>query len=733
MLTVDHVSPGCARTFWPWEINHLGRTPRVTAVKSTPPPYPTAERLALVEEIHGFTVADPYRWLEGSEDLSTNAFHRAQEQLTTDALARLRDRDRLASRLRELVDVGSVSAPAWRAGRQFFTRRAPGQEHAVLLVRELDGTERVLLDPAQLDPDGLTTLDSWTPSREGNRLAYQLSVGGDEESLLYVMDVDTGQDVDGPIDRCRYSPVAWLPGGEEFIYVRRLPASDVPPDESMFHRRVRRHRLGSNPDLDELVSAPGMYDDPTFYFGVRVSADGAWLVVDGSPGTAPRDSVWIADLAGGGEPVEVLTQEDAVRCTAWVESDGRLYLLTTAEAPRYRLCVVDPRTPTREHWQELVPEEPDSVLEGVRLLQPGARLVLARSRHAVSELHLHGADGAHLAELALPGPGSLVGLSTADALTTGHDNEVWIGYTDFLTPPQVHRLELDADTGASTSTLVEAAPGAGPLPELHTQQVEYSSTDGQTVRMFLISAGAAPDRARPTLLTGYGGFSISREPGYAASALAWVQAGGVWALPSLRGGGEEGEGWHRAGMRENKQNVFDDFHTAAEWLIGHGWTTPEQLAIMGGSNGGLLVGAALTQRPELYRAVVCSAPLLDMVRYEQYSLGRTWNDEYGTAADPTELGWLLGYSPYHQVTEGTDYPATLFTVFASDSRVDPVHAAKMCAALQHATGASFEHAPVLLRSEADVGHGARSVSRTVTLAADQLAFLAHYTGLRFDV
>ncbi|WP_127783506.1 prolyl oligopeptidase family serine peptidase [Rhodococcus sp. X156] len=700
--------------------------------------YPSAERLPLVDDLHGHLVADPYRWLEERDDPRTVAFQQEQNALSAATLAEAPGRAALAAQLHRLIDVGSVSAPAWRANRQFFLRRQPGQEHSVLLVREPDGSERVLLDPIALDASGKTTLDSWVPSREGTRLAYQLSVGGNEESLLHVLDVDTGALLDGPIDRCRYSPVAWLPGGEELFYVRRLAPAEVPADEAMFHRRVRRHRVGTDPDSDELVTGAGMYDDLTFYFGCRVSADGAWLVVDASPGTAPRDSVWIADLAAGTAPTPVLTQDDAVRCTAWVEcppeGPARLFLLTTDGAPRFRLCAADPHAPTREHWQELVAEEPDSVLEGVRLLRAGSRLVLARSRHAVGELHLHEADGSYLRQLPVPGTGSLTGLSVADAHTAGHDSDIWIGYTDFTTPSQVHRIRVSASAsdGTDAATLVEAAPGAVDLPELSVQQVQYRSTDGETIRMFLVSAAPLPDRPRPTLLTGYGGFSLSREPGYAASALTWVQAGGVWALPSLRGGGEEGEDWHRAGMRAHKQNVFNDFHCAAEHLVAEGWTTPAQLAIMGGSNGGLLVGAALTQRPDLYRAVVCSAPLLDMVRYELFSLGRTWNDEYGTAADPEELGWLLGYSPYHHVREGTAYPATLFTVFASDSRVDPVHAEKMCAALQHATAAPFDVAPILLRTELDVGHGARSLSRTVTLATDQLAFLAQHTDLRLD-
>ncbi|MQA16258.1 MAG: prolyl oligopeptidase family serine peptidase [Pseudonocardiaceae bacterium] len=694
--------------------------------------YPPAERLDIVETLHGHTVADPYRWLEDAADARTAGWSQAQDALARDRLDGLPGRDRLAAELNRLLAAGAVSVPVWRAGRAFFTRRVPGGEHAVLHVRETAAhgsvTERELIDVMACDPSGLTTLDSWVPSTEGDRLAYQLSVGGDEESQLHVMDVRTGEALDGPIDRCRYSPVAWLPGGQEFFYVRRLAPGQVPEGDEHFHRRVYGHRVGTEPATDVLVHGEGL--DPTNYYGVQCSVDGRWLVVDAAAGTAPRDAVWIADLHGSGELVPVVSEDDAVRCTAWVARDGRLYLLTTLDAPRWRLCVTDPSRPGSEHWEELVAEEPDSVLVGVRwLADPDGRdpsLLLARTRHAVAELHRHAvSDGRHRGAIPLPGPGSLTGLSTVDELTATGAGQVWIGWTDFLTPPCVHRHE----PGRVSTELLEAAPGTVELPAVHTSQVQFRSADGETVRMFVVAPTATPDRPRPALLTGYGGFSVSREPAYSAAALAWVAAGGVWALASLRGGGEEGEDWHRAGMRERKMNSFSDFHAAAGSLVEQGWTSPEQLAITGGSNGGLLVGAALTQQPSRYRAVVCSAPLLDMVRYERFSLGRTWNDEYGTADDPAELDWLLSYSPYHHARPGTAYPAVLFTVFDSDTRVDPLHARKMCAALQHATASDPATSPVLLRREVDAGHAARSVSRTVALAVDQIAFLAHHTGL----
>jgi prolyl oligopeptidase len=694
------------------------------------PAYPRAERLDLVDHLHGRPVADPYRWLEDPDDPRTREWSAAQDTLARAHLDALPGRDRLAGTLGALTNAGWVGVPVWRAGRRFASRREPGQEHGVVSVTDPDGTERVLLDPAAIDPTGLTTLDAWIPDHEGRLLAYQLSSGGDEQSVLHVLDVGTGRDVEPPIDRCRYSDVAWLPGGEEFLYVRMVAPDEAPPGEQAFHRRIWRHRLGTPTDADVLLEGPGLYENHNHY-GVDVSDDGRWLVVSANVGTARRDSVWIADLHGDAVLTPVLTQADDVRCGAWVERDGRLYLLTTDGAPRFRLAVTDPTTPGREHWRELVAEDPDSVLEGVRWLQPAGSadpadgvLVLARSRHATAEVALHDRDGTFRGAVPLPGLGSLRGLTTADPATPGKQGTLWIGWTDLVTPQQVRRFDLE--TG--DTVLDTAAPGAVEVPPVRIAQQELTSADGTTVRMFVVSP-VGDQGPRPALLTGYGGFGIHPDPAYSSSALAWVGAGGVYALVSLRGGGEEGEAWHRAGNRGNKQNVFDDFHAAAQALIDTGATTPDQLAILGGSNGGLLVGAALTQRPELYRAVVCSAPLLDMVRYEHFSLGRTWNDEYGTADDADELGWLLSYSPYHHVRDGTDYPAVLFTVFDSDTRVDPLHARKMCAALQHATAGDPATRPVLLRRETDVGHGARSVSRSITLGVDQLSFLAAHTGL----
>jgi prolyl oligopeptidase len=686
--------------------------------------YPAAIRQGIVEEIHGHTVADPYRWLEDPDDSATRAWCKAQDELVRPYLDRQPGRDDLAVRLREL-SVGLVSPPAVRGDRIFVMRRHPDQEHAVLAVLGPDEDPltggRVLIDPSALSDDDTITLDGWLPSPDGTLLAHLLSDAGTEESTLSVMAVDTGEAVDGPIDRCRYSSLAWTADGQGLYYVRRLPPDAVPAGEEAFHRRVRFHRLGADPETDDLVFGDGR--DPTAYYMVDVSHDGRWLTLAEHLGTAPRNDVWIADLAAHDGHHRLVPIQEGLDASTYphVGPDGRLYLHTDLGAPRYRLAVTDPQRPQPEHWTDVLGEDRDGVLTDWCLTDDA--LVAVRAHHGVSRLTTHDrATGAPNGQIPLPG----LGVAGVTARPEG-GAEVWIGYQDFTTPAQVwhHEVVVEAGRMGGITTLWATAPGAPHLPPITTDQVTYRSADGTEVRMFVIHRADvdASNGPHPTVLYGYGGFQVSQVPAYSATVAAWVERAGVWAVACIRGGSEEGEAWHRDGMREHKQHCFDDFIAAGEALTTLGWTAPDRLGIYGGSNGGLLVGATLTQRPDLMRAVVCSAPLLDMVRYERFGLGRTWNDEYGTAADPTELGWLLSYSPYHRVMPGTAYPAVLFTVFDNDTRVDPLHARKLCAALQWATSQPPAEAPILLRREENVGHGGRSVSRTIGLAADVLAFI----------
>jgi prolyl oligopeptidase len=693
-------------------------------VVPTQPSYPEAPRLPLVDDLHGVPVPDPYRWLEDRTDTRTEDWLTQQNELMAQERGSWQTTQHFEGRIDALLAAGSISPPYWRGERSFYVRREPGQQFAIVLVIEADGTERVLIDPMQIDPSGLTTLDAWQLSKDGTRLAYQLSEGGTEESVLFVMDVTTGENVDGPIDRCRYTPIAWLPGSEAFYYVRRIAPELLPESEQNFHRRVYLHRVGTSADADVLIFGAGM--TMTNYYGVEVSVDGRWLQVSSSEGTEPRNDLWVAQLTPDSieRPSFRLVQGD-VDAQSGLDfgRDGRIYVSTDLDAPRGRVCVVDPNDLTQ--WQDLLPEDDDAVLESFAVLDgaelPQPVLLVSRTRHGIAELALHDFEGAFIEDVPLPGAGTIGG--PVEHIDGGP--VCWYVYTDNAMVPHVYAY----DARTRTSTLHARPPGAVDVPAVHSRQVEYTSKDGTVVRMTIIapaSCSEGPDRPRPTILYGYGGFGVPLTPGYSATTLAWVEAGGVWAIANLRGGSEEGEEWHRDGMLAKKQNVFDDFHAAAEYLAREGWTTPAQLGVYGGSNGGLLVGAAMTQRPELMNAVVCVAPLLDMIRYTTSELGPTWTVEYGDPEDPTQFGWLHAYSPYHRVREGVDYPATMIAVFDNDTRTDPMHGRKMAAAVQHATSGDR---PILLRTEGNVGHGARSLSKSVEESAETLAFMAKWTGL----
>lgn len=689
--------------------------------------YPAAARVDLVEDLRGHLVADPYRWLEDLTDPRTTSWSAAQRELFAQARRDWPALDHLFAKLSDLVCFDGYTLPRPRGTRTFYGVRESTAEHPVLRCTEPDGTVRELVDPMKLDPTGATTLEAWNPSLEGGLLAYQVAGGGTEDARLCVLDVETGRIVDGPIGRVRRSPLAWLPGGDAFYYVRRLAPELVDPRERQYHRRVYLHRLGTDPDTDVLIFGDGR--DKADYYGVTVSADGRWLTVSATAGTARRTDLWLADLTET-DPARPrfrpMQQGVDARSVPYIRPgtgpDDRICVLTERDAEYGRLAAGTPSALADGDWPDLVAEEPPAVLtdfavlDGPELERP--QLLVVRHRHTVAEMTVHDlADGQEISSVPLPGQGWIP--HVVDRVDGGH--EAWFTYTDFGTPTTVHRY--DALTG-------EVEPWGKPampvMPSIVTQQVVYRSGDGTQIRMFVVSTRGVADRPRPTLLTGYGGFGVSLAPDYQPLHLAWIAAGGVLAVAHIRGGGEEGERWHRAGMRGDKCTSFEDFAAAADWLVANGWTTPAQLGIYGTSNGGMLMGAALTRYPQKWSAVVSSAALLDMVRYEHSGLGPSWRAEFGTAEDPEQLAWLLSYSPYHHVREGTPYPAVLLIAFDGDTRVDPLHARKMCAALQHA---STSGRPVLLRTEGDVGHSQRALSRGVGAVADILAFFATQLGL----
>lgn len=673
-------------------------------------PYPHAPADDVVETLHGLDIRDPFRWLEDPESDAVRAWSQAQDKLARSHLDELPGRRRIEGRLRELALIGAVYAPDVRKGRKFFLRREGDQEHAVLVVSEPDGSERTLIDPVAIDPGMTTTLDYYVPSADGRRLAYGLSTGGTEEATLYVMDVESGRDLGERIDRTRYSSVAWLPGAETFYYVRRLAPDLVPRGEEQFHRRVYLHRIGSDPDQDEEIFGAGR--DPRDFYFITISLDGRWLILHSRTGTDEATDVYLADLRGDRVLRPVIEGVDA-RTFIRIHR-GRMYILTNLNAPRFKIAVADPATPTV--WSDLVPEGA-GVIEDCAVA--GGMLAVSVSENVTSRLRVYDAfAGAFHHDVPLPELGSILGMSADN-----HDgDEIFVGFTSFTVPPEVLRYHIPSRT---------LQPWARPSGTVDTTQFEVRqvfarSKDGTSVPVFIVKDRSTPiDGSAPGVLTGYGGFNISRPPAFLGLWLDWAARGGVFALANLRGGGEYGEEWHRAGMRGRKQNVFDDFIAVSEHLTTGGFVAADRLAIYGRSNGGLLVGAAMTQRPELFRAVVCGAPLLDMVRYEKSGLGRLWRGEFGSAEDPQALRWLFAYSPYHHVRDDVAYPAMLFVTYESDTRVDPMHARKMTARLQ---AASRSERPIILRRETQAGHAGKAISRVVEDTLDTLSFLYNELG-----
>ena len=655
---------------------------------SSRPPYPPTSGGDEVEILHGESIPDPYRWLEQGDDPRTQAWTASQNALTESLLAAVPGRARLRARLDELLSIGALSTPEPVAGRYFYQRRDGRQNQPVLYVREgRDGEDRVLIDPNQLDAQGTTALDWFYPSEDGRLLAYGLSENGSEQSLLHVLEVDSGAQLPDRIPRTRSADLAWLPDGSGFYYTRYPAGGEVPEGEEHYHRSVFFHRLGTDSARDPLIFRPA---EKEHWPGVGLSPDGRWLVI-GVARTFDQTDLYLQDLVAGTPPVPVAKDVPATFDGEVVR--GRLYLRTNLDAPTYRLYLVDPERPAREGWREIVPPRTDAVLDGFRIT--GSTLALSYLERAASRLRLADLEGNGVREVALPTIGSLFGLSGE-----WDGDELYYGFTSYTVPPTVYRLALPAGT-AELWRRVDADLDPS---RYEVRQVGYPSRDGTEVTMFVVHRSGLPrDGANPVYLSGYGGFNISMTPAFSRSLLLWLERGGVVAIPNIRGGGEYGEAWHQGGMLGHKQNSFDDFIAAAEWLIRERYTRPERLAAAGGSNGGLLMGAVLTQRPELFGAVVIQVPLLDMLRYHRFLIARLWIPEYGSAEDPEQFRWLRAYSPYHHVRDGVRYPAVLLATAESDTRVDPMHARKMAARLQAATSSDR---PVLLRLEARAGHGA---------------------------
>jgi prolyl oligopeptidase len=684
--------------------------------------YPAAKREAVFDHYHGVAVADPYRWLEEPDAPATRSWIEAQNALTEAYLAEIPARAALRARLTELWDYERFELPVQEGGRVFFRRNGGLENQSVLYVAEGHAAPaRVLLDPNALSADGTVALMSFVPSPDGKLLAYALSDGGSDWRTWRVRDVDTGQDLPDRITRNKFGGLAWAADGSGFFYSRydapppgdALEAKNPPPD-------VCFHQLGDDESADAVLARRPA--EPGRSQGFALSEDGTVLflsVLDVASrtnelyrmGLVKRDGRWSA----AGAPAPLVTGFDSR--TYPIGDDGaQVWCQTDLAAPRGRIVAIDPADPARERWRELVPEAAEAIQSADEV---GGRLIVQYLRDALAYVQSFDLTGRALGEVRLPGPGSASGFGG------DHDDEAtFFTFASYTTPTSIWRLEL----ASGTSTCWRQSTLAFEPAQFVSEQVFYASKDGTRVPMLLSRRrDLARDGKAPTYLYGYGGFGVSITPGFSVPNLVWMELGGLLAVPNLRGGGEYGEDWHAAGTQLRKQNVFDDFQAAAEWLIAEGWTRPARLAIGGRSNGGLLVGACLAQRPELYGAALPAVGVLDMLRYHRFTIGWAWAGDYGTADDAAQFAALCAYSPLHNLRAGTHYPATLVTTADHDDRVVPAHSYKFTAALQAAQGGP---APVLIRVDTRAGHGAgKPTAMLIEEEADRWAFLVRALGM----
>lgn len=680
--------------------------------------YPATREENAVDSYHGQEIVDAYRWLEDTESPETAAWIEAQNQVTRQYLDQLPGRDALRQRLTELWNYERFSPPLERGGRYFYTRNDGLQDQSVLYVAEgLEAPRRVLLDPNKLSADGTIALAGWAPSDDGKLLAYGLADGGSDWRTWKVKNIDTGEDLEDTIQWVKFSGASWLPDGSGFYYGRYdQPAPGTELTATNKYQKLYFHRLGTKQDEDLLVYRRD--DQPNWGFSPEVTEDGRFLIISVWKSTEPVSQILIQDLTKPEDPVRPLLMGFDADYT-FIGADGEtLYFLTDLQAPRRRLIAIsanqagDPakENEVRPAITEVIPQSSD-VLESIHLL--GNRffaIYLKDARGLVSVFQL---DGAKDSDLELPGLGTISGFAgKRDA------KETFFTFTNYVTPPSIYRLDLQTDA----QSLWRRPEVPFDSSQYITEQVFYTSRDGTRVPMILsYRRGIERNGAQPTLPYAYGGFNISLTPGFSPAVAGWLDAGGIYAVPNLRGGGEYGREWHEAGMLDRKQNVFDDFFAAATYLIDQKYTSSQHLGIRGGSNGGLLVGAALTQRPDLFGACLPSVGVMDMLRFHKFTIGWAWVSEYGSSDDAAQFKNLLRYSPLHNLKPGTCYPPTLVTTADRDDRVVPGHSFKFAARLQKTQGCSN---PVLIRIETRAGHGAGTpVSKSIDEYTDLWSFL----------
>jgi prolyl oligopeptidase len=712
---------GCAT------VMNLATVARASEPKAAVPPPTTRE--VVREEFHGVTIEDPYRWLEGDGDAKITPqvaeWTDRQNAHTRSVLEALPGRSDLEARLRKLMTVGSISSPTMRDQRYFYSKRVGSAAQSSVYVREgARGEPRLLLDPAAIDPTGLTTIAFTSPSRDGKYLAFGTYRAGDENTTAYVLEVSTGRWLADELTG-KVGSVSWLPDSSGFVY-RRL--ADV---KNPYSGQVMFHLIGTHPRQDRILFE--QYKEgplaTTWGPGGSLSEDGRWLILSYWTSTSSND-LWAVDFDRYLRTGELLRTPIAEGLSASFPGGpvvgDVMYMVTTHNAPNGRVVAVDLNRPDIANWKTIVAERPDVVVSGVSAAR-GILVVSGQSR-AMTVLERYSPEGKALGAIDLGGPAS-AGVSVASDRT-----EAYLSLSSFERPPAIYRIDLADEKLTSAGGVFELWEKVDfPIDPTgyESKQVTYSSKDGTPVTMFLVHRkGLTLDGRNPVLLSGYGGFRIPTTPGFRATAYPFLEDGGVLALPNLRGGNEYGEKWHRDGMRDRKQNTFDDFEFAARWLIDNKYTSPDRLAIQGGSNGGLLVGAAVTQNPDLFAAAICGVPLLDMLRYHRFLMARFWVPEYGSSESSEQFGWLRAYSPYHAVKPGVRYPAMLITAGENDTRVHPLHARKFAAAMQEVAAAVPESNPVLLWVDRDSGHGGgKPIDLVLRDLVDQQMFIRWRLGM----
>lgn len=670
-----------------------------SATRSSATKCPPATRTDnVVDNYFGTKIPDPYRWLEDQNSPETRAWISAEDACTNAALDKLPGRAQISQRLSQLMKVDSTTPPIERAGRYFFMKRGANEDLYILYMRQgADGADHVLVDPRPLSKDHSTSVDLQAVSDDGKMIAFGIRQGGQDQVTVHFLDVDTRQALADVLPRSDYEGVS-INREKSGVYYARATAQGP---------RVFYHAMGSPVASDAKIFGDG-YGTGEF-INAYLSEDNRYLVMQVSYGASGDHSdVYVRNVESRGPVVAIV--KDVQAGFNPIAAGDTLYLVTNWKAANWRALAVDLKNPARDHWREVIPESKDRLSD----VEPaGGKLIATYVHNATTSLRVLEADGKPAGEIALPALGT-----GGVAASRWKGSEAFLDFQSYPYPPTIFRYDL-----ANQKLSVWARP-AVPIEssDFTVTQIWYSSKDGTEVPMFLFyKKGLKLDGDNPTLLTGYGGFDVATTPGFSSLAVEWAERGGVWAEANMRGGGEFGQTWHAAGMREKKQKVFDDFEAAGAWLVQNRYTNPAKLAIEGESNGGLLMGAALTQRPDLFRAVVCMYPLLDMLRYQKFLVAQWWVPEYGSADKPEQFKYLRAYSPYQNVHKGTRYPAVLFITGDGDTRVAPLHARKMAALLQASTGSDR---PILLMYDTKSGHsGGRPLGQQIAEDTNILSFL----------